>query len=209
MYRPKEFIETHPETIRKLMDQHPFATIITTAPDGPSINHLPVILETDKNGQTTLLGHMARANPQWKLFETSPHAVVIFHGPHAYISPDWYHDSFIPTWSYAVVHVQGKVKLLHDPQILDNLLEKTIDRFEPGPPKPWRQKLAELDRSSRLKAIVGFQIEIETIEAKFKISQNRSSNDIRGVLQGLEAQSDDMSKEMRELMLNHYTMNES
>ena len=204
MYRPKDFIESSPQVIKKLMQDNPFATLVTATPDGPFVNHLPTILEESETGQLTIVGHMARANPQWRHFENNAEALVIYHGPHVYISPDWYEDSYIPTWNYSVVHARGPVTLLESPDDLNWILEKTIDVFEPGPPKPWRKMLSEASRNSKLKAIVGFSVPVKQLEAKFKISQNRTETDIRGVLQGLSTQSDDMSRKMREMMLQHY-----
>ena len=144
------------------------------------------MLDRERN---VLLGHMARANPQWQAFDGSGHALAIFHGPHAYVSPSWYAEpaTAVPTWNYAVAHVHGRVELMRDTAETRALLEEMIARYEAGRAQPWRLQLEGRALQAMLDAIVGFRLAVERIDVKLKLSQNRSVADRERVTAALRA----------------------
>jgi transcriptional regulator len=206
MYLPKHFsVEDNSHAIR-IGKENSFATVISFDKENePFINHLPLIVENDGDG-LKLIGHMARRNPQWQHFMSGSKALVIFNGPHTYITPTWYVSGRdVPTWNYVVVHAQGKATAIEDFDRLTAILKKLTDKFERDNPQPWEFELPDdlLDARALTSAIVGFEIHVEKIEAKFKLSQNRSAEDKRGIIEGLSTRSDDMSRAIR-LMMEDY-----
>lgn len=202
MYSPKSFQNSEISALTELMRSNPFATIITVNQSQVFPNHLPVLTEIMESGKTVIVGHMARANPQWSHFQTGAEATVIFHGPHTYVTPQWYPDpTDVPTWNYAVVHALGVPKVIEDYDGINSILVRSVQAFEEGEPNPWKFDLPEDMKKNLVRAIVGFEIEVTQIDGKFKLSQNRSESDRQGVLQGLQNRPDEMSKKVRELML--------
>jgi transcriptional regulator len=200
MYTPKQFDEADEQKSFDLIRQNGFATLITANGDALEVSHLPLIL--DQVGErTVVLGHMARANGHWKNF-AGKMSTAIFHGPHTYITPNWYVDPMnVPTWNYAVVHVQGTMKLIEDDAGLKTLLGKTVKFYEGNGPTAWKlDVLPDAYLGNLSKGIVGFEMEIVKIESKFKLSQNRTEEDRNGVLKGLHSRTDEMSREVLRLM---------
>lgn len=182
MYVPTSFrIDDH-GILLDFVERHAFATVVSIRDNVPFASHIPLVLDRSAN---VLLGHMARANPQWKHFETGDEILSIFTGPHAYVSPSWYVDSpAVPTWNYATVHVYGLPRLISSErtaEAVDTLVRKYEDHRE----TPWPNVLPDEFRRRMLSAIVGFEIPITRIEGKFKLGQNRSAEDQAGMLQGL------------------------
>jgi transcriptional regulator len=180
LYRPAHFAHADRADADALIAAHPFASLIT-AVDGaePQVSHLPLLLEED-----ALIGHLAKANPHWQCFESGT-TIAVFHGPHAYVSPRWYAEPErnVPTWNYATVHVSGKPQLLDRDAAKDSLLKLTRT-FDPQ----WQADEATLQRL--LPGIVAFRMPVARIEAKFKMSQNKTGEDSRGVIAGLLATAD-------------------
>lgn len=177
MYLPKHFSETDLDKICQLIQDHAFATLISMKDGKPFVNHLPILLQRE-GSQLRLRGHMARANPQWLQF-TSP-VMVIIHGPHAYISPKLYLSPGVPTWNYVTIHLTGKAKVLEDEGDVKQIIETLTEQYEQGP-NPWKVEYPE----RLLQVIVGFEIEIKDIQAKFKLSQNRPVEDRQNIVQQL------------------------
>ncbi len=200
IYLPKHFEENDRERALKLIKDYPFATLISVHDGAPQINHLPIILE--ETGSTKLLGHMSRRNPQSQLLTDGGPITAIFHGPHTYITPKWYAENDVPTWNYATVHITGRIRWVDSFKPLIGLLQKMTKAFESAEKDPWRFFLPDdLKSESELtSAIIGFEIEIESIEAKFKLSQNRSVQDREGVIQGLGTRLDEMSRKVQTMM---------
>jgi transcriptional regulator len=189
MYVPDYFSETGPERISTLVNAYPFG-ILVTAPEGiPFVSHLPFLFEQSSGSDGKLLGHMARANSQWQHFASGSEVLVVFQGPHAYISPSWYSSPGVPTWNYAVVHVRGKPHLIEDESILESQITKLTHIHESGMPCPWKPEPAGERREKLLGMIVGFEIEITDIQGKFKLSQNRPIEDQRRVVEELSHSS--------------------
>jgi transcriptional regulator len=182
LYRPAAFASDDQAAIARLFDAHPFATLITPGPGEPQVSHLPLLYRREPGPHGSLIGHMARANPHWSHFGSGA-ALAIFHGPHAYVSPSWYAQPAIqvPTWNYAVVHVHGRAEIVADRAATLATLQQMVTRFEGGRAAPWRLQLEGARLDAMVGAIVAFEIEIERIDAKFKLSQNRDEADRRRV----------------------------
>jgi transcriptional regulator len=201
MYQPSHFIERDRERIVALMRRYSFATVISHDGHAPFATHMPMLLHADDGEHGTLVTHMARANPQWKHFGKGREVLAIFQGPHAYISPNWYEQRpEVPTWNYAVVHAYGVPRYVEDKAALRAMLRELVDTFEANQPQPYGQVLTDdyIDKLSP--GIVGIEIPISRLEAKFKLNQNRSSADRAGVIAALAASADQTEREVAELM---------
>jgi transcriptional regulator len=205
MYMPKHFLPHQESRVRKLIEQNPFMTILSYSKDSmPFINHLPVIFSSKPNEDRILIGHMSKQNPQWRHFIDNPNATLIVQGPHTYITPKWYRFSRdVPTWNYAVAHLQGKVELVESFSEQVEVLKQLTHFFEKSNPSPWEFKLPDdlLDETALTSAIISFRFNIEKVDAKFKLSQNRGIEDKAGVIEGLKERTDDMSLAVREMMM--------
>lgn len=200
MYLPEHFEETNSERIAALIENNSFGMLVT-APDGvPFASHLPFIFECAAGAKGRLLCHMARANPQWQHFSRCGEVLVVFQGPHAYISPSWYSSSGVPTWNYAVAHLHGKPRLIESESELEALLERLTHVYESHMPNPWKSNLAGERRAKLLNMIVGFEIEITDIQAKFKLSQNRPPEDQQNVVEKLGQSGNQIEVAVAKLM---------
>ena len=187
MYVPKLNRLTDTDQIHALMEQYSFATVVTSDDDGsPFATHMPVTLDRERGPHGTLLSHMARANPQWRHFRDAQEILVIFQGPHAYISPSWYSGDFnVPTWNYAAVHAYGIPRIIEDPALLQPMLDDLIATYEAAQPQPWAMDWTDARGHQLLKAIAGFELEITRLEGKIKMNQNKTADDRRGVIAAL------------------------
>ena len=188
VYIPRPFALRKPSQITRLVAEHPFATLVTVSALEPHVSHVPLqFVDDGPNG--TLLGHMARANPHWQHFADGP-SVAVFHGPHAYISPSWYAEpaTAVPTWNYSVVHMHGLAEIMDDESEKRALLDDMIRRYEGARAQPWKLQLEGRPLDALLGAIVGFRIRVERIDAKFKLSQNRSPEDRERVIGALRGE---------------------
>jgi transcriptional regulator len=182
------------------------ASFITVGADGPIVSHVPLVHEPADGGMGRLIGHLARANPQWQNTDVSKPAVAVFMGPDAYVSPSWYpskaeHGRAVPTWNYAVVHVRGALTFFDDAERLRQAVERLTDHHEANRAGRWLVSDApERYVASQLKGIVGFEIAIASIEGKYKLSQNKSEPDRQGVIAGLAREGDAASLATRALM---------
>jgi len=190
MYIPKLFREDDRAAAFDLIDNYGFATLVSWPTSGPMVSHLPLILERAESGGERILGHVARANNHWQAFDGASPALAIFHGPHAYISPAWYatHPS-VPTWNYAVVHIHGVPKVL-DEGATRAIIDQLVEKYEASRRGRWVPDLPTDFMATNLRTIVGFELPIARIEAKFKLGQNRELRDREGALAGLEAEDD-------------------
>jgi transcriptional regulator len=188
MYVP-HFNAIDEQAARALVADLGAGELITTGPDGyPVATLLPVLWERD-----TVIAHLARANPQWRAIGQDTAALLVCTGPQGYIHPGWYaakaeHGKVVPTWNYAAVHLAGRARVIEDPDWLRGAVARLTDRHEAGFPDRWQVGDApEGYLDAMLKAIVGLELRVERIEAKAKLSQNRSAADRRGVIEGLGA----------------------
>ncbi|MCA9004699.1 MAG: FMN-binding negative transcriptional regulator [Planctomycetaceae bacterium] len=190
MYVPSSFAETDLNTLHRFIEQHSFATLVTKAEDHSTASHLPLLLDRSTGEFGQLIGHLAKANPQAdQLLNGS--LLAIFHGPHAYISPTWYEsDRTVPTWNYQAVHVYGSCTIESDPAQLKQILDQYVAFYEAAQPVPWSIPDSDIDFvDSLLPAIVGFRIQIERIEGKFKLNQNHSAERQQKVIDALLRQT--------------------
>lgn len=201
MYTPSAFEVRDPARIAEVISANSFGILISQ--DGGSVfaSHLPFLHAPERGKNGMLISHMAKANRHWQLFHADEESLVIFTGPHAYISPTWYvTEVAVPTWNYVTVHAYGKARVMETEAQLVSVLDETVKKHESGMANPWTQNLpAELETKLH-QAIVGFEIEITRIEAKFKLGQNRSKEDREKMLQTLLASGDPESIRLAKFM---------
>lgn len=205
MYVPDHFAVTDADEVAEMLRRTPFGCLITHGPDGLFASHLPFLHDPQRG---VLAGHLARANPHERL-ATEGEALVVFQGPHAYVSPGWYpskaeHGRVVPTWNYEAVHVYGRLSWRRDRDWLLGLVTALTKRFEAAQPAPWRVDDAPADHIERLLgAIVGLEVRIERVVAKRKFSQNRPQADVHGVVAGLSASPAELDRALAEAMRAH------
>lgn len=191
MYIPRPFEETRLPVLHTLMKAQPFGTLVTMGAAGLIATHLPMVLHPEIGELGCLRGHIARANVQWREFDPAVEALAIFAGPHHYISAGWYpekqeHHRVVPTWNYAVVHGYGTLRVIEETDWLLTHLNNLVDRHEAGMREPWKVADAPEDFiRSQTRGIVGLELPLTRLEGKWKVSQNRSERDRRGVVEGL------------------------
>jgi transcriptional regulator len=201
MYSPAHFQIEDRATLQAFMRRHSFATVVTHDGSAPFATHMPVLHHAEGGTHGTLITHMARANPQWRHFADGREVMVIFHGPHAYISPNWYETRpMVPTWNYATVHAYGVPRVIEDKVALRTMLRELVDTFEVGQPQPYGDALTDDYIDQLPPGIVGLEISITRLEAKFKLSQNRTPADQAGVIAALEKSADQTERELAEMM---------
>lgn len=195
MYLPKSFEVTDPDNMAEVMRRFSFATLITTTDGVPFATHLPVLHRPQPGAAGVLVGHVARANPQWQHFANATESLAIFSGPHAYVSPTWYEAELaVPTWNYIAVHAYGVPSVIEDETWLEMLLNEMVQRYESARSQPWPNQLPDDFRRNLLQSIIGFEMPITRIEGKFKLSQNRPEQDRANVIREL---SDSASPDAR------------
>jgi transcriptional regulator len=200
MYIPAAFSETEPTRLHDFMEQHSFGILVSQVGGLPFATHLPFLLERTTGPNGTLIGHMARANPQWRE-ATGQSALSIFSGPHAYISPTWYEaERVVPTWNYTAVHAYGRVQIVEDEDDLLEIGQRTVRVYEQPMSQPWSFDPSSAFVKRMLGQIVGFRIEIEKIEGKWKLNQNHSVDCRKNVVRALDECGDENSKAIAALM---------
>lgn len=187
LYIPKPHLVEDRKFLQDFMDEFAFADLVTASP-GIRITHIPVILNRTADAYGTLFGHISRQNVQSKCFDGQQSAVIVFRGPHSYISPVWYNKpDAVPTWNFAVVHASGRLKAIDDPAALHGLLAKLIAKFE-GPGSAYDfAKLPDSYVKGMIGGIIGFEMRIELLEGKFKLGQERSEADKQAILKNLRS----------------------
>ncbi len=184
MYIPEFNRVEDPATINSFLSANPFAILVSTHNGVPFATHLPLLTKIHEGG-LLLLGHVARANPHWTYMQEGREALAIFHGPHAYVSPSLYDGrENVPTWNYATIHVYGQAVVFSDEVRLAAVLEEMIETFESAYMEQWKD-LTPKYRENMLRHIVGFEMRATRVEAKFKLSQNRTANEQSRVMDSL------------------------
>ncbi|TDH61180.1 FMN-binding negative transcriptional regulator [Dankookia rubra] len=192
MYVPPAFREDDLVALRGMMREARLANLVTATAEGLIATPLPLFLAPEEGPYGTLYGHLARANPQWKL-PPAGDAMALFMGPDAYVSPAWYpskqeHQKVVPTWNYVAVHAYGPIEFFEDPDRLSEVVTRLTDLHERPRAKPWAVTDApDTFIRAQLKGIVGLRLPITRIEGKRKMSQNRNAADQAGVAAGLAA----------------------
>jgi transcriptional regulator len=206
MYVPKSNAEHRPEVLFEYIEAHPLAALVTSSSAGMVATHLPLVLDRGRGTFGTLAGHIARANPQSTQAHEGDEALVIFSGDDAYVSPSYYASKardgkVVPTWNYVAVHAYGPMHFVSDPVALRAHLESLTRRHEQGRPNAWSVSDApEPYVEQMLGAIVGVEIEIARLEGKWKMSQNRSAEDVDGVILGLGSSPDSRERAVAEIV---------
>lgn len=190
MHCPSLFRETRLEVLHGLMAAYPLATLITAGSDGLAANLIPFSLHA--GGEYGVLrAHLARGNRQLMALREGGEALVVFQGPESYVTPSWYpakaeHGKVVPTWNFAMVQARGKAQVIDDAEWLRAQVEALTTAQEQCREFPWQVGDAPADYiATQLKAIVGIEIPIATLEGKWKMSQNRQPADRQGVIDGL------------------------
>ncbi|CAN7708635.1 FMN-binding negative transcriptional regulator [Mesorhizobium sp. LjRoot246] len=190
MYTKPEFAPLSRDEVFGLIEAAAFATVVTAGPQGLVVSHLPFVLDRDRGPSGTLVSHLARANPHSALIAEGRETVVIFHGPHGYISPSWYPRNPVrdsaPTWNFAVVHCHGRPVPLDDHATARHLLQ-LVDVLEKDRDDRWRMReLGPGGMERRIPDIIGFDLPIGRLEAKFKMGQDERLYDTGGAIRALE-----------------------
>lgn len=197
MYLPPHFAAPGEDEIAAFVAGVGAADLVTFDGTKPVASLIPVIWDHPRaaaGGHGRLLGHLARANPQWQSLSAGTVALAIVHGPQAYISPSWYpatarHGRVVPTWNYITVHFTGPLTIHTDPEWLRTVVTRLTSQHEAARPQPWAVGDAPpryID--GQLRAIVGVELLIESVEAKYKLSQNRDARDQAGAVEGLRSE---------------------
>jgi transcriptional regulator len=196
MHNPASFRENSIEAMHDLLRANPLGMLITQGPQGLQASPIPFLLYTEDQTNGTLRAHMARANPQWRELDATDECLIIFQGTQGYVTPSWYpgkqeNPKQVPTWNYATVHAWGKARVIEDIGWLERQLSDLTYAQERQRPQPWAVTDAPRDYiATQMKAIIGFEIPIERIEGKWKMSQNKSDSDRQGVIAGMRAEQD-------------------
>ena len=191
MYTPAAFVEERPMFIAQFLVDHPMAQLVTMTDGGLVATPLPMLYEPGAAGLGSLVGHVARANRQWADASAGVEALAIFTGASAYVSPNWYpskaeHGKVVPTWNYETVHIRGQFVVRDDAEWKRALVTRLTERHESRFDSPWAVDDAPPDYiATMLKAIVGIEVRVTSIQAKRKLSQNRAEADIAGTADGL------------------------
>lgn len=194
MYLPAHFEESRPEAHLALIQEHPLATLVTRG-EALDANHIPLQFAPLVGKAGVLRGHVARANPLWRQLGDGTPALAIFHGPEAYVTPNWYptkreHGKAVPTWNYAVVHVHGTLRAIEDADWLRSQVEELTRQEEAAFPHPWSVADAPADYIDKMiAAVVGIELTIERMVGKWKTSQNQPAANRAGVVAGLAESS--------------------
>lgn len=193
LYIPQRHLISELPVIHEFMDAFGFVSLTTAPPI--RVTHIPILLDRGEGRFGRLIGHLARGNPQKDALDGNHEAVVVFRGPHHYISPSWYAaPQAVPTWNFAVVHATGKPKLVEDAAAFGRSLERMVAKFEAYAGTSWDySKLDEGYKRGTMRGAVMFEMPIDHLEAKFKLGLERSEADQEGVLKGLEASKTEIS----------------
>ncbi|MCM3745081.1 FMN-binding negative transcriptional regulator [Sporosarcina luteola] len=199
MYIPKYFKVTDVEEIRGFIQENSFGTIVTTKKGKPIATHLPFGF-TREGDDFYITGHMAYGNPQWRTFDANDDVLVMFQGPHAYISSSWYSHENVPTWNYQAVHIYGKASIVEQDELIKGLTIM-LEKYEGHRENPvlWNTLSPKL-LESELKGIVGFKIKVEEIQAAYKLSQNRNETDYQNIIEKLRNEGSPQSQQVAEQM---------
>lgn len=205
MYLPHHFEETRKEILYDLMRAHPFATLTTITANEITANHIPLLFREKASGLDILEGHIARANPLWKSTDAE-NALVIFQGPHGYITPNWYPTKqvagkVVPTWNYAIVHAKVRLRFVDDADWLKTHLEKLTASQESNLPTPWSFSDAPQEYTDRLiTALIGIELDITELTGKWKMSQNQPLENQQGIVNGLAERNTTDDHKMAEII---------
>ena len=188
MYIPHQYKNEDLKEVKEFIRLNSFAILVNQVDGSPWAAHIPLELEQNDHGEDLLVGHIAKANPQWKSFESGSKVLAIFNGPHSYISSSWYKEEEVPTWNYIAVHVYGHIRIQGDDELY-NSLNKLVDRYEKESDEPISLDNLSKQTMRQIRGVVGFEIRITDIHAAYKLSQGRPEDHQR-IINQLEQKND-------------------
>jgi transcriptional regulator len=201
MYSPPYNQLENRAEILEFLRANNFAVVVTATGGEPRASHLPVLVE-ERDGRWVILAHMAKANPQWEAF-FEDEVLVVFHGPHAYVSPRWYKEKErVPTWNYAAVHAYGKVHAFHEPAAKHAAVARLVAHHDPR----WQadfDKLSPGYMAGMLEGIVAFEVPVDRIETRWKLSQNRGKREMELITAELEKSPFGFERDLVPIMRKH------
>jgi transcriptional regulator len=199
MYVPPAFAQSDLLKLHDFIESHSFGVLVSKDAE-LTASHLPFLLDRQTGSCGRLIGHMARANDQWRQADGEK-VLIVFSGPHAYVSPSWYEaENVVPTWNYAAVHVYGTFRVVEDRAAVVMIVQDTVRHYEQSMPQPWSLDPASDLLNHLVPMIVGFEIDINHIEGKWKLSQNQTRQRQERVIRGLVDTGDPAAKEVAHLM---------
>ena len=203
MYIPSSFKEENPEILFELIEKFNFGVLFSHHREEPEATHLPFLADKNRGEHGTLIAHFARANKHWEHIDADKEVLVVFQGPHSYISPSWYKNrETVPTWNYATVHVYGKARIIHEESALREMVTRLTHYHESQVESNWKMAEAREYSEKLLKAITGIEIDITRMEGKFKFNQNKSREDQAGVIEHLDEKTAPGVKEIMQKNLD-------
>jgi transcriptional regulator len=191
MYLPTHFLEDRTDVLHAFIQRHPLGALVAMTAAGLTADHIPMRIRQGPSAAGRLCGHVARANAVWRTLEADAPVLVIFRGADSYITPSWYAakaetGKVVPTWNYSVVHANGRIRFIDDAAWVDAFVRELTDVHESARDPPWHVTDAPSDYINQMvRAIVGFEIEVDRLVGKFKANQNRDARDREGVAAGL------------------------
>ncbi len=199
MYIPSYYKETDFKTLFTFIQHNSFGVICSSGNGGIKATHLPFVAE-ERDNRIILTSHMSKANEHWKDLEAGADLLIIFQGPHAYVSPSNYElRQNVPTWNYIAVHTHGKARIIPSKEGAVAVLEKTIGKYEQAFFKQWQELSADY-KDSMIKGIVAFEIEVTRMEGKFKLSQNKTEKEKENIIHSFEQSGDALTRQLAEEM---------
>ena len=198
MYIPANYKNENISEVREFIKEYSFAILVSLVDGKPWATHTPLELDVNEKGEDILVGHIAKANPQWKYFNSAEEVLCIFNGPHSYVSSSWYKEEEVPTWNYIAVHIYGRLTVMTEQEVLA-WLHILVDRYEKGVKQPVSLKSMSSNTLRQVKGVVGFQIEISAIQAAYKLSQGRETDHAQ-IIQELAENKDSGSQEISRRM---------
>lgn len=199
MYIPSHFKNENIDEVRAFLKSNSFGILISSVDNKPWGSHIPLELELDPDGKEVVYGHVSKANPQWQHFKNDIEVMMIFNGPHAYVSSSWYNHENVPTWNYIAVHVYGVLHVIQEEELLYSL-HKLVEKYEAASENPVRMENFSEKTMLQVKGIIGFKIVVTDIQAAYKLSQNRDDEDYHNVVEKLSTSKDPDQNNLSEVM---------
>lgn len=200
MYLPKYYEVNDRAKLLEFMKSNGFGILFSHTGSEPMASHLPFIIDEESGEQGLILGHMAKANRQWR-YANGQEVLVVFHGAHAYVSPTWYQEEdVVPTWNYVAVHATGVFKAIEDRVGMEENVGRLTDFYEASQPKPWQADFSTEYSSQMMKRIVGFEIEITRLQGKWKLNQNHPEHRRVRVSEQLKTHTGDNDRQIADLI---------
>jgi len=195
MYIPKIYENKNLEEVIQFIQENSFGILVTLQKGRPLATHIPLELSKNKFGKDVLVGHISKANPQWHNFSEKGEVLAIFNGPHSYVSSSWYDFEEVPTWNYIAVHVSGTIKTIEGEALYQSLKE-LMEKYERPSANPVNIEDLSEKTMRQINGIIGFEIEINNIQAAYKLSQNRDDKNHQAIINELNQTNDPGSKEI-------------